>query len=94
MILHKRLNTEKDFEQLKPGDIIAVEFKDDDMPKEYPHFNIFHIVCIYPHEHEVILKVKGNIYFNYKMFLEGTSLCKDVVLISIDDECKIKEEEE
>lgn len=87
MILHKRLNTVEDFESLKPGDIVAVEFQGD-LPKEYPRFDVFHIVCIHPKEHDVILRVKGNIYFNYEMYIEGTSYCKNAVLISVDDEYK------
>jgi hypothetical protein len=97
MILHKRLNTEKDFEQLKPGDIVAVEFQRNmhgGMPEEYQRFNVFHIAFVKLHDHEVILKVEGNIYFNYKMYLEGTSVCKNAELITVDDEYKIKEEEE
>ena len=91
MILHKRLNTVEDFESLKRGDLVAVEFQRNmhgGQDEKHQRLDVFHIAYVKLDDHEVILRVKGNIYFNYEMYIEGTSICKNAVLISVDDEYK------
>lgn len=82
MIIVSGLKTLEEFENLKKGDWLACEFHRDisDYPKKY-RFNVFKICLIKKEDNEIILKVKNNIYFNYKMFLQGESNLKRAILI-------------
>ena len=82
MIAVKELKTIADFENLKSGDYVACEFHRDvhDYPKEY-RFKVFSIVKVRTDSKEVILQTKNNIYFNYKMFVDGDSNLKSATLI-------------
>lgn len=87
MITYKELKTKEDFISLKKGDILACEFYRDihDYPKKY-RFNVFSVVQNKESHNEIILQKKNNIYFNWEMFLEGTSNLKIAVLINSKDE--------
>lgn len=84
MIECKELKTAEDFESLEKGDFVACEFHRDihDHPKKY-RFRVFQIVKVKTDDKEVILQTKNNIYFNYKMFVDGdsNSNLKSAVLI-------------
>jgi len=85
MIKIKELETKEDFELLKKGDVIACEFHRDvhDYPRKSFRFKVFEIpeVKHIPYS-EIILQKKNNLYFNYEMFLEGSSNLKSAVLIT------------
>lgn len=83
MIQVKDLKNIEDFESLKKGDFVACEFRSviHEYPKQYL-FKVFPIVEVRTDTKEVILQTKNNIYFNYKMFIEGKSILKSAVLIS------------
>lgn len=74
IMISKKLETIEDFENLKKGDLVACEFHRDihDYPKQY-RFKVFPIVKVRNDTKEVILQTKNNIYFNYKMFVDGES---------------------
>lgn len=82
MITIKELKTLEDFENLQKGDFLACEFHRDiyDCPKEY-RFKVFAIALIKKQTKEVILQTKNNVYFNYRMFLNGQSNLKQAILI-------------
>lgn len=85
MITNKPLTTIEDFKALKKGDFVACEFYRDihDYPNEY-RFKVFAIEKVRTDTKEVILQIKNNVYFNYEMYLNGESNCKNAVLISHD----------
>jgi len=89
MILYKQLKTIEAFESLKHGDIVAVQFKNNmsngSCPKKYQHFNVFHIAFIKKDTEEVILNRKENIYFNYRMYVEGRSNCIEADLLGFSE---------
>lgn len=78
----KNLKTIQDFENLKKGDWVACEFKLNihDYPKTY-RFKVFQIVKVRTDTKEVILQTKNNIYFNYKMFVDGESNLLSAMLL-------------
>lgn len=82
MIQTIELKTIEEFESLQPGDHVACVFHRDihDYPKQY-RFKVFPIVKVRTDSKEVILQTKNNIYFNYQMFVEGTSNLKSAMLI-------------
>jgi hypothetical protein len=47
---------------------------------------VFTVVQNKESHNEIILQKKNNIYFNWEMFLEGTSNLKNAVLINSKDE--------
>ena len=83
MIESKLLTTKEQIESLQKGDFVACEFYRDihDASKRY-RFNMFRIEEVKTRTNEVILKKKGNIYFNYEMFLAGESILKSIMLIT------------
>lgn len=86
MIVLKQLNTTEDFESLQKGDFVACEFNRlvHDYPKQ-PYLNgVFAIHEVKTNTKEVILQKKNNIYFNYEMYLEGTSNCSRIVKITFE----------
>lgn len=83
MIQGKSLIKLEDFEALKKGDYIACEFHRDVYPKKI-RFGVFEIAMNKSNTTEIILNKKDNIYFNYKMFVEGESNLKSATLIYSD----------
>jgi len=83
MIQAKELTTLEDFENLEKGNILACEFHRDvhDHPRTY-RFNVFNIYLNKKESTEIILQKKNNLYFNYKMFLDGESNLKSCKLIT------------
>jgi len=86
MIVTTELTKLFQFEQLRKGQIVAVEFKRDvsDYPKKI-RFGVFPIYQNKSDTKEIILQRKNNIYFNYEMFLNGESNLKSIILISSDN---------
>ena len=86
MIQIKELITIQDFESLKKDDVVFCEFYRDvhDHPKKY-RSNVFKIVENKQNTNEIILQIKNNIYFNYKMFVngEGSNLMSIVLIQSV-----------
>lgn len=84
-MISKKLETVEDFENLKKGDLVACEFHRDihDYPKKY-RFNVFPIVKVKIDTNEVILQTKNNVYFNYKMFVNGESNLLSATLLQAD----------
>jgi len=69
----------EDFEQIKKGDLVIVEF----IRECYPLKGLIHPFKIFLNKHEdneIILQKKGNIWFNWKIYLNGGShvvkICK------------------
>ena len=86
MIRTRFITTEKDFKDLKKGDIVAVEWKRDSyVGNKKTRFATYTIYENRDSEKEIILQFKNNVYFNYSMFLEpqkhGISNCKSVMLL-------------
>ena len=83
MIYTKELKTIEDFESLKKGSHVFCEFSRDvhDYPKTYraSHFKIAENKSS---TNEIILQKKNNIYFNYKMFVNGESNLSAIILIT------------
>lgn len=87
MIQTKELKTIADFESLKKGDVLACEFHRDmhDYPRKSFRFKVFEIAEVKTRTKEIILQKKGNIYFNYGMFIDptdGASNLKSAVHLS------------
>lgn len=82
MIHTKELKTMEDFESLVKGDWIACQFNRNihDYPKVF-RFGVFKIVEVKIEAHEIILQKKNNIYFNYKMFVDGNGILESAILI-------------
>ena len=85
-----RLNTIEDFQDLKKGDEIIVvwnpegEIWDKEMVgrKMYKISHIQQGSMISPYPDEIILRHKGNIFFNFRFFLNGESkIVKEVYLL-------------
>lgn len=85
MINYKPLRKESDFIELKKGDIVACEFHQNvhDYPKKPYRFGVFTVVENKASHTEIILQTKNNIYFNYKMYLNGESNLKNISLIFV-----------
>jgi len=82
MIAIKELKTIEDFEAVKVGDWLACEFNRNihDYPKVY-RFGVFKVFEVKKNDHEIILQKKNNVYFNYKMTVDGNSILTSAVLI-------------
>jgi len=89
MITIKDLKILEDFEHLKKGDTVACEFHRNihDYPKVY-RFGVFKIFLNKKDSKEIILQKKNNVYFNYKMFLNGDGNLKQIKLIGCDAEAR------
>lgn len=85
MIQVKDIETLEDFQRLKKGDIVAVEWKRDMyFGNKQKRFGTYEIVENKERTNEIILQVKNNVYFNYNMFLNpeiGISNLKSIVLL-------------
>lgn len=90
MIITKELKTLQDFQDLKKGDAVAVEWKRDVQKnkKVKTRFACYEIVSNLADQTEIILQKSCNIYFNYTMLLDpkthGVSNAKSVMLISVE----------
>lgn len=88
MIDTNHLSTLQDFQSLKKGDIVAVEWRRDvqKTKRTRTRFGVYNIAENKSGTTEIILQKPLNIYFNYMMFLEpkehGLSNACSVVLIS------------
>ena len=77
-----KLETEKGFESLKKGDEVIVVWKERECWNNSMKGNmLYRVIDNYRKQHEIILRIKGNHYFNYKMLLKGESIAKEVYLI-------------
>jgi hypothetical protein len=85
MIQTKNIETLEDFQLLKKGDLVAVEWKRDMyFGNKQKRFGTYEIVENKERTDEIILQVKNNVYFNYNMFLNpiiGVSNLKSIVLL-------------
>ena len=91
MIKTKELGTLQEFESLKRGDVVAVEWRRDvqKTKKKRTRFAIYEIADNLTRQTEIILQKPLNVYFNYLMFLQpeihGVSNVRAITLISIAD---------
>lgn len=90
MIQTKDIETIEDFQRLKAGDFVAVEWRRDMYcGNKQARFGVYQIAENKERTTEIILQKKNNVYFNYSMFLNpeihGISNCKSCVLIRIID---------
>ena len=90
MIRTRFITTLKDFQELKKGDMVAVEWKRDNyINDKRTRFAVYTIVENKERTTEIILQKKNNVYFNYSMFLEpekdGASNCKSIMLLRSTD---------
>jgi len=67
-----------DFENIKKGDLLVVEFGKEIYPLK-GCLHSFKVLENKSDDREIILQNKGNIYFNYSMFLNGNSIVKSVI---------------
>jgi hypothetical protein len=81
----RELKTEKEFEQLKKGDKITVHWNENKsswnpMMVGIGNYEVFENRkrC-----NEIILYGGGNIYFNYKMLIEGTGIAERVFVLDV-----------
>lgn len=85
MIQVKDIETLEDFQRLKKGDLVAVEWKRDMyFGNKEKRFGTYEVVENKERTTEIILQVKNNVYFNYSMFLNpeiGISNLKSIVLL-------------
>lgn len=87
MIHVKNLTTHSDFQALKKGDVVAVEWHRDAFKnKKKTRFAVYEIDDNLENMTEIILQKVMNVYFNYSMFLSpeihGQSNLKSIALIS------------
>lgn len=91
MITTKELKTLADFEAVKRGDFLAVEWhRDSYIGNKRTRFAVYEVFDA-PNNghHEIILQKKNNVYFNYQLFLgmlEGASNAKSVTLVKSDSD--------
>ncbi len=85
MIQVKDIETLADFQRLKKGDLVAVEWKRNMyFGNKQTRFGTYEIVENKERTNEIILQTKNNVYLNYNMFLNpeiGISNLKSIVLI-------------
>ena len=92
MIKAKELKTLDDFEGLKKGDIVAVEWRRDvntnKRGTKRTRFATYEVADNLAHNTEIILQKAMNIYFNYSMFLDsdthGVSNVRAITLLTTD----------
>lgn len=76
----KKLETREDFESLKKGDKLLVEWSDywlshTSNAKKVMLYSIYQNKAS---DKEIICQIKGNHYFNYEKYLKGDSVALDV----------------
>lgn len=90
MIEAKKLKELADFEALKKGDIVLVEWRRDVLKSKKglkrTRFASYEVVDNLTRQTEIILQKSMNIYFNYMMFLDpvrhGVSNVRNITLVS------------
>lgn len=88
-IITENLNKKSQFEAIKKGDILVVEWHRDSYKNNArTRFASYHVYDNHTNNKyqkpEIILQKKNNVYFNYKLFLDpskGHSNAKSVTLI-------------
>ncbi len=92
MIVTKQLEELADFENLRKGDVVVVEWRRD-VPTnkrgtKKTRLASYEVVDNLIRQTEIILQMPLNIYFNYMMFLEpeehGVSNVRSIMLITSD----------
>lgn len=86
MIHTQNIETLEDFQELKKGDLVAVEWKRDMyFGNKQTRFGTYEIAENEERSTEIILQKKHNVYFNYMMFLNpkelGSSNLKSIILL-------------
>ena len=88
-----KLTKQEEFEELKKGDLILVEWDDytvkhnPAIDKKVMVYKIFEVKKPETHGYsEIICQKKGNQYFNYLRYIEGLSGALDVRKIEVSDE--------
>ena len=74
----KRLFKGEDFQKLKKGDMIIVEWDKTGTGKRGKKIIMYQIYEVKHSLHEIICRYNGNHYFNYRMFMERRSCANDV----------------
>jgi hypothetical protein len=79
-----KLTTKEQLEALKKGDKLIVQWKYHSVTGH--KFNEITMTEIWGlnHIHEVIVRIKDNLYFSIEKFLEGGSCAKEVYLVTGD----------
>lgn len=83
-MIFKKLETIKDFENLKKGYLILVQWKyhaRDGKNKPLPRTAAYKIYQVKKSCNEIICQCKDNIYFNYEMLIKGESIASEVYLV-------------
>jgi len=84
MIQTKNIETLDDFKRLKINDCVICEFKRDSyVGNKKTRFGTYQIYAVKHDQNEIILQLKNNVYFNYKMFLSPTEVSnlKSIMLV-------------
>jgi hypothetical protein len=93
LITTKMLETVEDFQAVKKGDILAVEYhRDSYKGNKRTRFATYEVAENHYNDgkynnNEIILQIKNNVYFNFGLFCgieEGCSNAKSVTLIKQD----------
>ncbi|TKJ83772.1 hypothetical protein PaeCFBP13512_22410 [Paenibacillus sp. CFBP13512] len=81
MIALKRLDTQEQFHSLAKGQELIVHWKEaSEEHRKGNKISMYKMVRI-SDDNELILKVKGNVYFNISMYLKGLSAVEDVSIV-------------
>ena len=84
MIQTKNIETLDEFKRLKMNDCVICEFKRDTyVGNKKTRFGTYQIYAVKHDQNEIILQLKNNVYFNYKMFLSPTEVSnlKSIMLV-------------
>ena len=79
----REINTVEEFENLKRGDMLLIEWSDY-FVKHHPKskkIELYSIYKVYPNNHEVICRMKDNHYFNYNLYLDNKSCAVKVLRV-------------
>ncbi len=88
----RKLTTLQDFESLKEGDeLIVVWMVRESWNNDMKGKMIYRVLENRKGDNEIILRIKGNHYFNYKLLLKGESVAEEVHLIEEDSQNSDKE---
>lgn len=80
-----RIGKIEQFEKLKKGDFVLVEWNDYAVKHDKKRKKImgYNIIEFKRDAHEIILRKAGNHYFNYEMVIEGRSSASEVLLVEM-----------
>lgn len=85
MITTKELKTLADFEAVKRGDFLAVEWhRDSYIGNDRTRFAVYQVAEVHKWTGEIILQKEHNVYFNYRLILgikDGQSNAKSVTFV-------------